>query len=118
MDRECGYKAFCHSGAKDPNDRVCMHDGTLANGESLGPINLPQRCASAQTVNVAEWDEPDNWICTKGKVSQYGYGRDAVFDYPADCLYQEYTTSEVESVTMSSPALCGFNVQSHYYCPV
>ncbi len=54
MDRECGFKAFCHSEAADVNDIVCTQEGSLVNGESLGPANLPFRCASAQTVNVAE----------------------------------------------------------------
>lgn len=117
---QCGYGSFCNLNNDEPDGRICRFYGTLANGETIGPVDEPEKCMSGQTVNLATEDDPTNeFMCVKGVVSDAGFGKDAKLEQEGECKYTNFTTTDEENGTPGSvPAMCGFNEESFYYCPV
>ena len=117
---QCGYGSFCNLNNAEASGRICRYYGTLENGETIGPVDEPEKCMSGQTVNLANEDDPTNeFMCVKGAVSDPGFGQDAKLDQEGECKFTNYTTESEETGTPETvPAMCGFNEESFFYCPV
>ena len=112
---ECGLLSYCNTTATEAADKKCMYIGTTANGVVI-PANDYTWCASGH-VNTTGTTAAPVYTCTEGYVAKENSGSSATFDDESSCEYT-YLGEDGNTYTYTTPALCGFNQDELYRCPV